>query len=627
MIFIKRYIKGEDHMQFTRSSLMLLLVLCIGFGSTVDAATKKQKAIAKFVTGEVLYQKKGKGSWKKVKVGSKVRESDMVRTFVESSVQLLLASGSQITVEENTIVKMSELVQDGQASSTNINVKKGRVLFNIKKLAERKSKFKFETLTATAAIRGTRGGIGFTGKRAFAYLTEGRLELRSRSGKKVDVNPKDFVIESEKGFEVKKLEKADDLKNFLKVLIEEAASIDIKTIDSTLTDSVVIDTTTVEEEAEELGGAVESVPSTVTVPSLVVSGSCTGTEVTIGSQKVTVSNNLWQTTLTWNASEKGERNYDVNCGDGTTSVSIGQFSFVYGAEFSLNLQTPTSVDVKNGVLTVRGTYSGSEQAKLMANVDGRVVDISSKSGYFSYVLPVNDKIGSWDISFVTLTLKDVGESDIVEKIDVTADKTSKAVNTLPPKIAVSPNTSTGEAVIVISQAEGDVIQYSIKSDDGVIEEEAEKNVRYVYKLLPGKHDYEIIAVDLAGNEARRNFVGVEYWPPAVFTVDIDGPTSRSETLPPRLPYRAGKAERKPYETVEFELTGLPNDDSGYIRRIIVQNSALTRPSAVFENNTIEKDNRYQVDVELVRNKVNKISVRVEPVKGNTKTEYKTIRLK
>ncbi len=641
VLLIERYNNGEEIMRLARTLITFLLLIFIGFGATAQAAIKKQKAIVKFVTGEVLYQKKSKGKWKKVKVGSKISEKDMVRTFVESSAQLLLASGSQITVEENTIVKMAELVQDGNASSTNINVKKGRVLFNIKKLAQRKSKFKFETLTATAAIRGTKGGIGFTGKRAFAYLSEGKLDLLSRSGKKVAIKAKDFVIQSDKGFEIKKLENKDDLKKFLKELIEEAKNIDITKIDPTVSDSIVIDSLdtdtvavdtlgAVEDSVEtvvELSGVINSTPPQVLVPQLPVTGTCSGTEVSIGGQNVPVSNGTWQASLSWSESDKGEKSFEASCSDGTTSIIIGQFTVMYGVELSLNLQTSDAVDVKNGVLNIRGSYTGSPKTQLLVSADGKVTDISSKSQYFSFVLPINDRVGTWNLDEVTLTLKDVGESDIVQKISVAPDKTSKAVNTMPPKLSAQPNVSTGEAIIIVSQAKDDEVSYSIKSDDGTVEEETDKDVRYIYALTPGKHDYEVVATDLAGNEARLNFNGIEYWPSVVFNIDIEGSRSGVIRLPPRLPKRQGRTERHPTETLEFEITGLPNDDSGYIKRITVKNSALSRTSAIFENNTIESDNRYRVDVELVRKAVNKIEVRVEPVKGRPKTAYKSIQIK
>ena len=44
-------------------------------------AQSSQRVKAKFVTGDVKFQKRSQGDWKKVKVGAKISHRDRIRTF------------------------------------------------------------------------------------------------------------------------------------------------------------------------------------------------------------------------------------------------------------------------------------------------------------------------------------------------------------------------------------------------------------------------------------------------------------------------------------------------------------------------------------------------------------------
>lgn len=136
--------------------------------------------------GDVDRQKENQEAWKPLSVGTSVFQSDRVRTGTESEVIFGMPDGSVISVAENADVVIAELFAKDGAFKTKLDVKKGHLQFDVKKLSD-KSSFEFKTGTATAAIRGTKGFIG--GAKGFVgSLKEGKLEITSsKSGRKVTI--------------------------------------------------------------------------------------------------------------------------------------------------------------------------------------------------------------------------------------------------------------------------------------------------------------------------------------------------------------------------------------------------------------------------------------------------------
>ncbi len=178
--------------------LVLMLALEVSWAA-------ERKLSVNMVTGDVSF-KRGKAKPKPVRKTTKLKEKDVIRTLVESSVEILLDDGSVLTIQENSVVDLSKLVRDGQVTNSKLDIKTGKVLFNIKKLASKRSDFVFETPTATAAIRGTAGGIGTDGKKTFAYLEEGGLELKPKGGgKPVLIKDLNVAVQTPKGFKVQQV--------------------------------------------------------------------------------------------------------------------------------------------------------------------------------------------------------------------------------------------------------------------------------------------------------------------------------------------------------------------------------------------------------------------------------------
>ncbi|MCL2689234.1 MAG: FecR domain-containing protein [Chitinispirillia bacterium] len=94
-------------------------------------------------------------TWPDLRLNMVLREKDVIITMPESEVRLEIVDGSIIKISENTTVEISTLRQRGSNTNTKINVVSGSIVTNVRKLADSRSSFEFETPTSAAAIRGT----------------------------------------------------------------------------------------------------------------------------------------------------------------------------------------------------------------------------------------------------------------------------------------------------------------------------------------------------------------------------------------------------------------------------------------------------------------------------------------
>ena len=148
-------------------SAFLVVFLAV---SAAWAAPKERTAVADAVVGQVELSRPSSDKWKKVKTGAKITHRDKVRTHEGARLDVRLPDGSTLSIAENSLVDFKELLEEDGNAKSRIRVDKGTVFFSIKKLTTARSEFKFETQTATAAIRGTDGFV--QSALLFQYLTE-----------------------------------------------------------------------------------------------------------------------------------------------------------------------------------------------------------------------------------------------------------------------------------------------------------------------------------------------------------------------------------------------------------------------------------------------------------------------
>lgn len=651
------------------SVLILTLLL-----SQYSLAQTSQKATAKNVVGDVQMQKGSKGSWKPVKVGAKIRHRDRIRTFADANVEILFSTGTILTIEENSVVSMKELLEKGESKTSTIGVKKGNVLFNIKKLTSAKSKFKFESVTATAAIRGTSGGFGLMKSGSVIYLTKGALHLKSSSGQAFKIKPNQIAIAAGGIFKVHKFKNTKGLRHVLKklasiekkltelpqdeVLPEESLGLNslfdnlpdslqgeaVKALDSLealqmnldsafveppeVLDTALVDSTLKGSINLDVNASIASIgtyKTEIDVPELTLQGTCpSGGVVTVGALSVDSKEGKWSLILRWPEHEEGPRNFIAKCVLGSKVIDLGKVSFNYirpVEEFKLELLTAKTVKVTSGKITVKGTYSGKD-TRLILTAGQRSVELTNPAKTFSYDFMVSDAARTWDIKELRVKLKSP-QGEIVETISIEADRTAKGVNTQPALITASIDDLKGVIRANVTQIEGDAvkIRYSVNGD---VFEEFESSVNVVgraLKLEPGDNKYEIEATDLAGNVTLKTFAVISYWPRVEFVVSLISPTQSGKIRVPPMP--PGRVENL-RELFDIRIRNLPEDNPAYIKEIVVINAAANFRHVLRQSQI--NDVNFNIDIPLERGLRNKIIVRVTPQQGPVKEVNKVIEI-
>lgn len=107
--------------------------------------------------GEVLIQKGGENLWLPVEKDIPLEQGDHIKTGAKAFAEILVDDGSQIRLEENSEITLSELSADSQTKSITASVYLwfGRMLSNIARFAHDRSKFEVQTPTVVAEVRGT----------------------------------------------------------------------------------------------------------------------------------------------------------------------------------------------------------------------------------------------------------------------------------------------------------------------------------------------------------------------------------------------------------------------------------------------------------------------------------------
>lgn len=193
-----------------------LFALILGLTIVVtDTLAASRKLTISMVTGDVTF-KRGKRKAKPVRKSSRLKVKDIIFTGSESKIELRLENGTRFTIEENSEVHLSVFKIKGKITNSKLRIQTGKIIFNVKKLASKKSDFRFETPTASAAIRGTEGGIGSNGDKSYAYLSEGSLELIPiGGGSPVTINGMDVAVQTPLGFDVKQVKDQSELNNLV----------------------------------------------------------------------------------------------------------------------------------------------------------------------------------------------------------------------------------------------------------------------------------------------------------------------------------------------------------------------------------------------------------------------------
>lgn len=135
--------------------------------ASVEAAVQNNSAVVRAVRGSATYSNDKGANWKKLNVGTKLAGNSVVRTSADSVVDLFLGdNGPVVRVTEDTSMGIDKLTSEGTGAEkiieTELNLKNGRILGNVKKLAKA-SRYEITTPKGVAGIRGTEYDISADG--------------------------------------------------------------------------------------------------------------------------------------------------------------------------------------------------------------------------------------------------------------------------------------------------------------------------------------------------------------------------------------------------------------------------------------------------------------------------------
>lgn len=108
------------------------------------------------VEGDVLVSKAGTSADQVLNVGDRLSQEDIVKS-AQGSAMIEFADNSRLLLKANSIIKMSSLqfYDANQLVNTRVELLKGRVKAQVKKLNNKNSSYQISTPAAVAAVRGT----------------------------------------------------------------------------------------------------------------------------------------------------------------------------------------------------------------------------------------------------------------------------------------------------------------------------------------------------------------------------------------------------------------------------------------------------------------------------------------
>jgi hypothetical protein len=152
---------------FAKLAAFGVALLAISFTLTANAQQKDGTAAVRAIQGQAEYSDQAGGEFKKLTVGKVLKSGSVIRTAMGSQVDLFLKqNGPVVRITEDTTLGLDKLLYEDTGAETvietKLNLKNGRVLGNVKKLAAT-SAYEVKTPVVTVAIRGTEFRVSANG--------------------------------------------------------------------------------------------------------------------------------------------------------------------------------------------------------------------------------------------------------------------------------------------------------------------------------------------------------------------------------------------------------------------------------------------------------------------------------
>jgi hypothetical protein len=135
---------------------IVIITVLLGLFAGCTCSPKLPLTVLTSAEGSVTMAKSGSASFSSVSAGMNLEAGDVIQAGEESSATITFFEGSTIELEAGTQVEIASLGMT-QSGTTRILLKQqiGETISNVVKLVDSKSRYEIETVSATAAVRGS----------------------------------------------------------------------------------------------------------------------------------------------------------------------------------------------------------------------------------------------------------------------------------------------------------------------------------------------------------------------------------------------------------------------------------------------------------------------------------------
>lgn len=581
---------------------------------SIYGAVAERKCTVKESVGTVKIRRGTSTVWNDVKPKMPVKESDALRTFVESEVELETSEGTSIKIGENTTVELKQLYGDSSKQNTSVKILNGAVIANVKKLVSTNSSFDFETPTATAAIRGTIVGFEVTKEQTRVKVYEGKVWVVPQGAKKgIEIQPNQMGV-VKKGMKDVAVEKIDNsTPKLLSVAKKDTSSLPMRdTSGAVPADSNSADSTKRSAPEDSSGQSLNQKPPVKTQklnfqitspfdgmeikkPLITISGTVTpGAEVSAMSMRIPVTSNGSFNSQVPIANETGEYTLEFEAALEGMSQKITR-KVIYKPEYRFILSSPGDRQtITTTLFPVKGEVlpAGCE-----VTVMGRKMSVTD-AGQFTGMITIPDEEGEIPLEF-EITGQGISKTEV-----------RRIVYARPPDInrpQISASLAKGcWSITVFDRTIDEEITLFYEIDDVQESKSMRPNESTCLPLEDGIHAYKAYAQDKTGNVSTTEFLNDHpYLATSAWYIKMRKPAGNiAIDLPPSSP--GGEPAVYPFE---LTIEKLPEDNMNLIREVVITN----RTSGRKVNIRTFTDNFIEADIELVRSKNNVIQIDVNDI--------------
>ena len=614
-------------------SAFSFLLLFSSFAFSAELTSKVRSAL-----GDVSRQKKNQNNWGILRVGSKVYESDKLKTGEESEIVLGLPDGSLITVAEKSEIIVSVLFEKN-SQQTSIGISSGKIGFVAQKQKNKDASFSFKTGTAVAAIRGTEGVI--SDESSIFSLSSGKLEISSGANTYA-INGGETSINNDEGksvvIQLASSGNLDFISELETILADSTTNFETRLAQIKQADSLF--QKKLKQVQNMISCSFESFPDSTYLPKLSLKGKCALKEEyraehqissleIFGEQVFPAEDGTFSKDIEFEPDAFGEKQFKVFCVvDDSLSIYAQSFKTLYlqmpekpKEISSFILQTEKSVNICKKPLEIEGSYTTEDKNATLTVQIGNVLKSENlirlsdgQKHSFIYKTNLTDVNNLWNETkaLVIFNAKDYAET---KEITLNVDKTCREVNQIKPALRFNSYDSLKCKVnLYASNLESDAAIFKIYKDGSEQKEDAIlKNSYLNTSLAKGIHEYEFELMDQAENKSVvKKTLGC--FPQKNFSLLLFGNTYEKLRVPPPPNGMVDKITK----TLDFKIKTVENDPS-YIHSVVVkQNGKEILREVKDQIQSLD----FSLPVELKRNFKNQFDIQVIHKNGIKKSAKK-----